>query len=53
MTFETLQEAIKRLIEKRAEAHGDKAEQERLNAKLTKLYDLKATMLSQQTQGVA
>lgn len=53
MTFETLKEAIKRLIVKRAEAHGDQAEQERINTKLTKLYDLKAVMLSQQAQGGA
>lgn len=47
MTFETLQEAIKRLIVKRAAAHGNETEQERINAKLTKLYDLKWIMLGQ------
>lgn len=47
MTFEALQEAIRRLIIARAEAHGNEAEQARLNAKLEKLYDLKYTMLEQ------
>lgn len=48
MTLEALTEAIKRLIVKRAEAHGNTQEQERINTKLTKLYDLKAIMLKQQ-----
>lgn len=47
MTYEALQEAIKRLIIKRRQAHGNDAEQARINAKLTKLYDLKYTMLMQ------
>ena len=47
MTFEALQQAIARLIIARAEAHGNKAEQARINAKLDKLYNLKYTMLEQ------
>lgn len=47
MTFEALQNAIARLIIARAEAHGNEAEQARLNAKLDKLYNLKYTMLEQ------
>ena len=47
MTYEALIEAIKRLIIKRAEAHGDFAEQDRINKKLDKLYNLKYIMLQQ------
>lgn len=47
MTFEALQEAIKRLIILRAEAHGNEQEQKRINIKLDKLYDLKFIMLQQ------
>lgn len=47
MTLQALQEAIARLIEKRAENHGNAEEQERISKKLTKLYDLKFTLLSQ------
>lgn len=47
MTFEALQEAIRRLIIARSEATGNEAEQARLNAKLEKLYNLKYTMLEQ------
>ena len=47
MTLKALQEAIRRLIIARAEATGDEAEQNRLNAKLEKLYNLKYTMLEQ------
>lgn len=47
MTFEALQNAIARLIVARREAHGNKAEQERINAKLDKLYEKKYTMLEQ------
>lgn len=47
MTFEALKEAIRRLIIARAEAHGNEAEQARINAKLDKLYNLKHTMLEQ------
>lgn len=53
MTYETLQEAIKRLIVKRAEAHGNEKEQDWINAKLTKLYDIKWVMLWQMARGVA
>lgn len=52
MTIEALNEAIKRLIMKRAEAHNDEAEQERINSKLTKLYDLKCLMLEQQARAL-
>lgn len=48
MTFETLTEAIRRLIVKRAEAHEDFAEQKRITEKLERLYDLKYLMLQQQ-----
>ena len=47
MTFEALQNAIARLIVARRDAHGDEAEQARINAKLDKLYNLKYTMLEQ------
>lgn len=47
MTLEALMEAIRRLIIKRREAHNNYAEQERINAKLDKLYNLKRVMLSQ------
>lgn len=47
MTLEALVNAIANLIIKRAEAHGDEAEQARINKKLNKLYDLKYIMLSQ------
>lgn len=47
MTLEALMEAIRRLIIKRREARNDYAEQERINAKLDKLYNLKRVILSQ------
>lgn len=47
MTLEALQEAIRRLIIARSEAHGNEAEQDRINAKLDKLYEFKYTMLEQ------
>ena len=47
MTIEALREAIARLITKRAEAHGNEAEQDRINAKLDKLYNLKYLALEQ------
>ena len=47
MTYQALMLAIARLIVQRAEAHGNTAEQERINAKLDRLYALKATMLEQ------
>ena len=47
MTLEAIIEAIKRLIIKRAESHGKPEEQARINAKLDKLYVIKATMLEQ------
>ena len=48
MTLLALEEAIKRLIIKRREAHGNDEEQKRINEKLTKLYDLKWLMLQQE-----
>ena len=48
MTKQSLEEAIRRLIIKRREAHNDYAEQERINQKLTKLYDLKWLMMEQE-----
>ena len=50
MTFEALQNAIARLIVARREAHGNEAEQARINTKLDKLYNLKYTMLEQQSK---
>lgn len=47
MTYEALVAGISRLIKARAAAHGNDREQTRINAKLTKLYDLKYTMLQQ------
>ena len=47
MTLEALMNKIQELIIKRREARGDYAEQDRINAKLTKLYDLKRVMLAQ------
>ena len=47
MTLEALIHAIAKLIIKREQAHGNQPEQDRINAKLTKLYDLKYTMLAQ------
>ena len=45
MTIEALRQAIARLITARAEAHGNKAEQARINAKLDKLYEIKTIAL--------
>lgn len=50
MTLKALQEAIRRLIIARAEAHGNEAEQARINTKLDKLYNLKYTLLEQESQ---
>lgn len=47
MTYESLMYAINRLKEKRANAHGDVEEQDRINAKLTRLYELRALMIEQ------
>ena len=47
MTLKALQEAIANLIIARRAAHGNAAEQERINKKLDKLYELKYTLLSQ------
>ena len=48
MTLLALEEAIKRLIIKRREAYRNYVEQERINQKLTKLYDLKWLMMEQE-----
>lgn len=48
MTIEAVNEAIKRLIIKRREAHGNEEEQKRINEKLTKLYDIKLLALQQE-----
>ena len=54
MTEQSLNEAIKRLIVKRSNAHDDEKEQARLNDKLTKLYELKYIMLVQKVhQGLS
>lgn len=47
MTLEAIRAAIGRLILARAAAHGNKEEQNRINAKLDKLYNLKYILLSQ------
>ena len=47
MTLEALKNAIANLLVARREAHGNEAEQARINAKLDKLYNLKYTMLEQ------
>lgn len=47
MTLTAVQEAIKRLIMLRWEKQGDKAEQERINIKLDKLYKIKYLLLEQ------
>ena len=47
MTLEALKQAIANLIIARREAHGNEAEQARINTKLDKLYNLKYTMLEQ------
>lgn len=48
MTRLALEEAIKRLILKRQKAWNNCEEQDRINQKLTKLYDLKWVMLEQE-----
>ena len=50
MTIGAVNEAIKRLIIKRREAHGDDKEQNRINKKLDKLYDIKYIALAQETK---
>lgn len=50
MTLEALQNAIANLIIARREAHGNETEQARINAKLDKLYNLKYTLLEQESQ---
>ena len=47
MTYQALMLAIARLIVQRAEAHGNTAQQARINAKLDRRYALKATMFEQ------
>ena len=48
MTFEALRQAIKNLIEKRANTkNNDLKELERINNKLTKLYNIKYLMIEQ------
>ena len=47
MTLQALEEAIRKLIIKRKQSHDNYAEQDRINTKLTKLYDLKWVMKSQ------
>ena len=47
MTYETLLAGIRRLTIKRAEAHGNDAEQARCNRLLDKLYACKTVMLEQ------
>ena len=50
MTLEALQNAIANLLVARREAHGNQAEQDRINAKLDKLYNLKYTLLEQESR---
>ena len=50
MTLEALKNAIANLLVARREAHGNEVEQARINAKLDKLYNLKYTLLEQESQ---
>ena len=50
MTIDAINEAIKRLIIKRREAQGNQAEQERINEKLNKLYNIKFLALQQEAK---
>ena len=50
MTYEALMHAIAKLIIMRENAHENQVEQDRINAKLEKLYALKYTMLAQGVQ---
>lgn len=51
MTYKALMEAIKRLVVKRQNTdHNDTKELDRINAKLTKLYDLQEVMLKQRSE---
>lgn len=50
MTIDALNEAIKRLVIKRRQAHGNEEEQKRINAKLDKLYEIKHTALVQESE---
>ena len=50
MTLEALKNAIANLLVARREAHGNQAEQDRITAKLDKLYNLKYTLLEQESQ---
>ena len=50
MTIGAVKEAIKRLIIKRREANGDEEEQNRINKKLDKLYDIKYIAIEQETK---
>ena len=47
MTLSAINAAIGRLILARQAAHGNKDEQTRINEKLTKLYEIKFILLSQ------
>ena len=50
MTIGAVNEAIKRLIIKRREAHGNEEDQNRINKKLDKLYDIKFLAIQQETK---
>lgn len=50
MTIDAVNEAIKRLVIKRRKAHGNQEEQQRINAKLDKLYDIKHIALVQEAE---
>lgn len=50
MTLQAIKEAIQRLIVARRDATGNVEEQERINVKLTKLYNLKYIALEQETK---
>ena len=50
VTIGAVNEAIKRLIIKRREAHGNEEEQSRINKKLDKLYEIKYIALEQETK---
>lgn len=45
MTYEALMHAIRTLMIKRKQAHGNQTEQDRINAKLDKLYEKRKLIL--------
>lgn len=50
MTIEAIINAIARLTLKRQQAHGNTEEQDRINKKLSKLYDIKLLAMQQENK---